>query len=105
MRKLYVVLLVLTSVFSNAQDKLAVFKSAELKTEILSSSIDSITFPNQTTMRIHYWNATIKDIPIAEIDSIKVIPDSGSAKTDREALIAFYNSTNVLTGPIAQLVH
>jgi len=92
MRKLYVVLLILISISGFAQDQVVIFKKAGIKTEILTSSIDSVTFPNTTIMRIHNWDATVTDIPLAEIDSIKTIPDLGTAKTDSEALIVFYNA-------------
>ena len=94
MRKFYVIMLILISISCYAQDKMLVFKKGGIKTETLTSSIDSITYPNETVMRIHNWNASITDIPLAEIDSIKLIPDQGTSKTDRDALIALYNATD-----------
>lgn len=93
MKKYYTILLLLIPISGIAQDKLVVFKKNGINIETLTSSIDSVTFPNEATMRIHNWNASTTDIPIAEIDSIKTIPDLGTAETDRDALIAFYNAT------------
>jgi len=92
--KYFVILLIIFSPFLHAQDKVVIFKKDKSKLEITTPSIDSISFPNETTMRIHNWNATTADYLLADIDSIKTIPDQGTVQTDREALIAFYNSTD-----------
>lgn len=93
MRKFNIILLLLLSVPVYGQDKFVVFMKNGTKTETLTSSIDSVTFLNETTLQIHFWNSLKTDIPIAEIDSMKTIPDQCSAITDREALIEFFNST------------
>lgn len=93
MKKYCIILLLFISISSFAQDKLVVFQKNGINTETLTSSIDSVTFSNETTMHIHTWNGSITDIPLSEIDSIKMIPDQGTANTDRDALIAFYNAT------------
>ena len=94
MSKLFVVLLLLNCASGFAQDKMEVFRKDRLKTEIFTSTIDSVTFPVESIMRIHNWNATITDIPLAEIDSVKTIPDLGNVNTDREVIIALYNATH-----------
>ena len=71
MRKLYVVLLVLICTSGFAQDKLVVFMKDGIKIENFTSSIDSITFPDETIMRIHNWDDNLTDIALSEIDSIK----------------------------------
>lgn len=89
-----VIPLIIFPLLLQAQDKVVIFKKDKSKLEITTPSIDSISFPSETTMRIHNWNATKTDFLLADIDSMKTIPDQSTAKSDREALIAFYNSTD-----------
>ena len=87
-------LLIMFSPLLHAQDKVVIFKKDKSKIEITTPSIDSISFPTETTMRIHNWNATVTDFFLADIDSIKTIIDQGTAQSDRAALIAFYKATD-----------
>ena len=91
---LSLLLLICTSAFT--QDKVFVFRNNGTIDETETSSIDSITFPDDHTMRVHHWNAMITDIPISEIDSMKLIPDQGTTETDRKALIALITTAPII---------
>jgi hypothetical protein len=93
MKKCCFILIFLIPVTVVAQDKLIVVKIDGTKTEILTSAIDSIAFPDETAMQI-YRNSIATRFPLAKIHSLIMMPEPDISLKDSEALTAFYNTTD-----------
>jgi Leucine-rich repeat (LRR) protein len=93
MRYLSFVIWLTLSLTSWSQDSLIIFRSKNLPLSERTSAIDSLTFPDHLTFRIHFRTDSVADILLTEIDSLKMIPDKKTADTDRQALTAFFNAT------------